>query len=324
MSGIHIRDSEDGTLSRNNIKLWKHLISEYELVKLKEHPRYRFVSDFYNANGVKRQNFIKYYNRFKNTGIDSALLPQKRGPKYKTRRVPAFIEEKVVNLRHNGLNRYEIYQDLKQQLSQFTPSTSTIYSIFKRNGLNRLKPKMKRNKRQIIKHKAGELGHIDCHYLPKGIIENDAKRYYLVAIIDSYSRIAWAELTDDITSLTVMFATLKMLNTINHEYGIKFTEVLTDNGPEFGGSPQAKNKHTNPFERMLKEMGIKHRYTQPYRPQTNGKVERFWKTLNHDLIEDVVFDSVEHLKDELLQYIVYYNHARPHQAIEGKTPAKMI
>ena len=37
------------------------------------------------------------------------------------------------------------------------------------------------------------------------------------------------------------------------------------------------------MERMLKELGIKHRYTRPYRPQTNGKIERFWRTLNEDL-----------------------------------------
>ncbi|TKB97410.1 transposase, partial [Pedobacter cryotolerans] len=68
---------------------------------------------------------------------------------------------------------------------------------------------------------------------------------------------------------------------------------------------------------------IVHRYTRPYRPQTNGKVERFWRTLKEDLIEETDFDTIEELKDELMQYMLYYNQQRPHQGINGKTPAEM-
>ena len=71
-------------------------------------------------------------------------------------------------------------------------------------------------------------------------------------------------------------------------------------------------------------MGVNHRNTQPYRPQTNGKIERFWRTLEEDLIIDTDFDSIEELKEELLQYMYYYNHERPHQAIQGKKPADML
>ena len=73
---------------------------------------------------------------------------------------------------------------------------------------------------------------------------------------------------------------------------------------------------------LLLELGIKHRYTRPYRPQTNGKVERFWRTLNDDLIEGVTFDSLQHFKDELQQYLIYYNTHRPHQALNGITPTQ--
>ena len=78
------------------------------------------------------------------------------------------------------------------------------------------------------------------------------------------------------------------------------------------------------MERMLMELGIKHRYTRPYRPQTNGKVERFWRTLNEDLLEGTTFDNGEELKDELQQYMLYYNTARPHQALGGKTPLQAL
>ena len=85
----------------------------------------------------------------------------------------------------------------------------------------------------------------------------------------------------------------------------------------------SNSKMQHPFERMLIELGITHRYTQPYRPQTNGKVERFWRTLKEDLIEETDFDSLEEFKDEVLQYMVYYNEERPHQGLDGKKPAEM-
>ena len=120
-----------------------------------------------------------------------------------------------------------------------------------------------------------------------------------------------------------MFATLKCLNILADHYQIKFEEILSDNGPEFG--PRiSKQKQNHPFERMLMELGIKHRYTRPYRPQTNGKVERFWRTLEDDLIRDTHFDSLEELKEELLQYVYYYNHERPHQGINNKKPVEML
>ena len=128
-------------------------------------------------------------------------------------------------------------------------------------------------------------------------------------------------LLEDIKSLTVMFAALKCLNFISKEYQIQFEEVLTDNGSEFASR---NNKKEHPFERMLEELGIRHRYTRPYRPQTNGKVERFWRTLENDLIEGTSFDSIEEFKDELMQYLIYYNNHRPHQSLGGIPPADFL
>ncbi len=75
-----------------------------------------------------------------------------------------------------------------------------------------------------------------------------------------------------------------------------------------------------PAEAMLLELGIKHRYTRPYRPQTNGKVERFWRTLDEDVIEGATFDNLDRFAKELFDYLIYYNNHRPHQALAGQTP----
>ncbi len=78
------------------------------------------------------------------------------------------------------------------------------------------------------------------------------------------------------------------------------------------------------MERLLVELGIKHRYTRPYRPQTNGKVERFWRTLNEDVLEGTTFETAEELKEELGQYLLYYNTERPHQGLGGRTPLQAL
>jgi transposase InsO family protein len=314
-------NNSDLTLERNYIQKFQFLMREYELIKEKKHPQFKFLEDFYRANGTDRRIFLKYYNRYKLSGNKKDLLPQKRGPKWKTRRTLPFIEQKVLDLREKGNNRYEIVSILKPKLKKFTPSPSGIYNILKRHNKNRLTEPMKLSKRKIIKEQAGELGHVDSHYLPKGIIANDNNRYYLFGIIDSCTRVVWVELTDNLKALTTMFAAIKSLNILADHYNIKFKEILSDNGSEFG-TKVSKNKQNHPFERLLQELEIKHRYIKPYRPQTNGKIERFWRTIEDDLIRGTYFESKEQLKEEILQYIYYYNEERSHQSLNGIAPNK--
>jgi hypothetical protein len=317
------RNTEDKTLEKNYIQKWRFLIKQYELTKTKKHHQFRFVTDFYKFHGTNRQTFLKYYHRFKNSGKNENLLPRKRGPKWHSRRPLPYIENKVIEQRKLGINRYEIQEILKPKLKSFTPSPSGIYNICKRYGLNRLTKPMKQSKRQIIKERAGELAHIDCHYLPKELILNESKRYYLVAVVDSCTRVAWAELVSDIKSLTVMFSVMRCFQIMQKNYNIQFEEALTDNGAEFGQGLSKNNQMTNPFKRMLYEMEIKHRCIKPYRPQTNGKVERFWRTIEEDMIQETTFDTLEDFQKDLFEYLIYYNEYRPHQGINGKKPAEL-
>ncbi|MDD9858154.1 MAG: integrase core domain-containing protein [Gammaproteobacteria bacterium] len=250
------------------------------------------MGDFYAHHKINRQTFLKYYHHFTDSGDEAALLPQKRGPKWKARRAPGFVEQQVLGQRALGNNRYEIYAILQPQLGSLTPSASALYRILRDHDMNRLKPPQKANKRRIMKHLAGQLGHIDCHHLGRDMMVDDSRRRYLVCLLDDCARLAWARVVDDLTALTVMFASKNRLR-------------------------------THPFERLPLELGIKHRYTRPYRPQTNGKVERFWRTLNQDLIEDTTFDNADRFQTELQQYLLYDNEHRPHQALGAKTPKQM-
>ena len=120
---------------------------------------------------------------------------------------------------------------------------------------------MQQSKRKITKTRAGELGHLDCRYLGKDQIVGSKSRrrrvaMRLVAMLDARARLAWAEVVDDLKSLSVMFAALRSLNLLNAEYGIRFAAVLTDNGAE---ATSRGNLAGHPMERLLGELGIKRR-----------------------------------------------------------------
>lgn len=410
------RNGGDKTLEQNFKRNFKIMINEYLLIKENKNPRFKFVSDFYNFYGIKKQNFIKYFNRYKFSNYldDNMLLPQKRGPKYINKMSNSnikLLENRIIELRISGLNKYEIRMKLIEEYKDVIdkiPSCSKIYYILKKYKLNKLKyinlmllnlnndivdtknndivtddnsindinliydnsinninlidnnsnvnninnnyydnnkNVINNNKtiinniknlilqqnnkteqiQKIIKENPGDMFHIDCHYLPKNIIQNDNKRYYIIGIMDDCSRIVSLKLASDIKATTIMFKTLEMLNFLKHVYGIvDIKEILSDNGSEFGSGKSTKNKDSHPFELLLKELGIKHRYTKPYKPQTNGKIERFWKILDYDLIEDMIFDSKKHLEEELLKYTIYYNELRIHGSLNNKTPKQFL
>lgn len=300
-------------------------INEYEAIKQKTSSKFKYVKDFCKFYHFSHQNFMKIYHRYKANPCEYSLVPQKRGPKYQKRRTDIAIENLIKQLRQKGNSRYEIRNILINSGIKLAPSPSTIYNICKRHKLNRLSKVQKSERRSYIMSKVGELVHIDCHQLPKGItIAEPDKTYYLLGVIDDLSRICWLELLEDKKALTVMFAVLKAFNLLKSTYNIEIDAVMTDNGAEFGSGKNAKNKDEHPFERLLMEMNMKHRYTKPYRPQTNGKIERFWKTLKEDFEEDSLFNDVEDLKEEILGYIVYYNEHRPHSSLNGLTPKEFL
>jgi transposase InsO family protein len=310
-------NSFDRTIERNYLQKWRFLIKEYEEVKAGRSAQFARVGEFYRHHGTCSQTFRKYYNRYLCSGEEADLLPARRGPKWKTRRMPAALEAEVIAQRRLGLNRYEIYAVLREA-TQAAPSPSAIYRAFVRHGLNHRTRPMLEEKRRIIKHKLGELGHVDLHQVSRDcFLRPPPAPAYVISVIDSCSRLAWADIVESKKALPVMFKTLKLINTLNQRYGIAFDEMLTDNGAEFAAR---KRPAEHPFEAMLAELGITHRYTRPYRPQTNGKVERFWRTLEDDLIEGATFDDLGHLSNELLEYLIYYNEFRPHQALNHLTP----
>lgn len=129
--------SKDNTLKRNYIQKYQFLIQEYELIKTKQHPRFRFVKEFYEHHGTCAQTFLKYYARYQQSKDPNALLPQKRGAKVKERHTLSELEQDIIQAHQNGNGRFEIYHMLKPKWGDATPSPSTIYRLYKCHGIKR-------------------------------------------------------------------------------------------------------------------------------------------------------------------------------------------
>ena len=194
-------NSYDRTIERNYLQKWRFLIPEYEAVKAGRSEAFGRVGDFYRHHGTCSQTFRKYYNRYLQSGVEADLLPQRRGPKWRERREPEGIEVEILACRQRGMNRYEIHAALRERRTTL-PSPSTIYRVLKRYHLNRRTPAMREEKRRIIKDKLGELGHVDLHQLPRDIfLAPPPATAYVVSLIDSCSRLAWAEVVTSKKSL---------------------------------------------------------------------------------------------------------------------------
>ena len=322
MGRVDTSGGQDAVMQRRHINTMLRNFDEYERIKTKRHEEYQTVTEFFEARGLCKQNFHKYYRRFLNAKRDiNSLIPHRSGRKFRDaiNYIPEVIE-KIREVRAKGYNRHDICDILRRD-NAIEISPSSVYRLTKKLKLNKLNLRIKEEKRKIVKEYSGELGHIDIHYVAKGTVkETGSKKLYILGLIDDHSRICWLEVIDSIKSLDVMFASMDILMQLKSRYGIQFKEMMSDNGSEFS----SRSNPDHPFEKLLAFYGIKHRYIQPYRPQTNGKIERFWRTLEEELLDGEVFETLEEFKHFIQGYVIYYNEHRNHQGIENKKPNEKI
>ena len=169
----------------------------------------------------------------------------------------------------------------------------------------------------MLTRQPGALGHIDCRNLHPNLIAGDPTRYALVIVIDSGTRLAWAELVHERTSLIVTCSALMSILELGLRYRLQFAEVLTDRGAEFA---EPTRPATHPFERLLLELGITHRYIQPPRWQANAKMARFWQTLNADLIGRSKFVSLAAFSDRLGALPALLQRRSPTPGVAAENP----
>ena len=133
-------------------------------------------------------------------------------------------------------------------------------------------------------------------------------------VIDDHSRVAYAEIHDDETAAT---ATAVLRNAVAWfaERGVVIERVLSDNGSCY---------RSHLWADTCLELGITHKRTRPYRPQTNGKIERFHRTLADGWAYARYYDSETTRRAALPDWLHTYNHHRHHSAIGGKPPISRL
>lgn len=138
------------------------------------------------------------------------------------------------------------------------------------------------------------------------------ERLYVAAFLDDHSRyLVSLSMAHHQRSTLVLEALARGIA----DYGAP-REILTDQGRQYTAW-----RGSTEFEAELKRHGIAHVKSRPHHPQTCGKIERFWKTLWEELLSRTVFADFEDCQRRVGLFIQHYNFQRPHQALEGLTPA---
>jgi transposase InsO family protein len=218
---------------------------------------------------------------------------------------------------------------------------STVHRVLSRYGLARLSwldRATGRVVRRYEKQRPGELVHLDVKKLGKipdgggwrARGREQGKRnarahtkvrrsnhpvigyHYLHTAIDDHSRLAYSELLTDERKDTAA-AFWKRANAWFTTAGITVTAVLSDNGSCY---------RSRSFAEALGD--ISHRRTRPYRPQTNGKVERFHRTLLDEWAYAQTYSSDAQRCEEFTTWLHTYNHHRAHTALGGQPPASRV
>jgi transposase InsO family protein len=139
-------------------------------------------------------------------------------------------------------------------------------------------------------------------------------RAYLHTVIDDHSRVAYVEVCADETAVTAI-GVLQRATAWFAERGVRVERVLSDNGSAY---------KSHAWRDACTELGITPKHTRPYRPQTNGKIERFHRTLADGWAYGRFYDSEQQRRDALPRWLHFYNHHRAHSAIGGLPPISRL
>jgi transposase InsO family protein len=267
--------------------------------------------------GCSRQTASKWMGRARR---GESLNDRSSRPHRSPKRTPRAVEERVLRARQLlELGPHQLGWGLGL-------AASTVYAILRRHGCSRLKARPREAVVRYERERPGELLHVDCKKLGRIIVpghrvtgdrskaaKGKAGWLYVFAAIDDCSRLAFASVYPDETADSAL-AFLAECERFYAGHGISIERVLTDNGKCF------KRRWGEGCERL----GIAVRKTRPYRPQTNGKVERFIRTLLELWAYAYPYAHERERAAALQPALESYNRFRPHRALGGLTPLQRV
>jgi len=279
------------------------------------------------AAGVSVRCARKWVGRYRVAG-EAGLVDRSSAPHRIANRTAPERVAVIVALRGLRMTAAEIAETLAMPLS-------TVSVVLRRNGVGKLGRIGLEPAQRYERSRPGELVHIDVKKLGRikggagkrcrdglrqhynatstdadGHRRNSVGWEYVHVAVDDYSRLAYAEvLLDEKASTAAAF--LRRALAYYQRHGIQVERILTDNGSCYRGVVHAV---------ACRQLGIRHLRTRPYRPQTNGKAERFIRTLLNGWAYGAIYRSSQERTRALDGLLWHYNHRRRHSALSHQPP----
>jgi transposase InsO family protein len=279
------------------------------------------VAEAADAAGISERRAYEWLRRWRQG--DRFLEDRSSIPQRVPNRTPARVVSVIERLRRLRMTSTAIAAKLHM-------AVSTVGAVLSRIGLHRLSrlEPLEPPNRYCRRH-PGELIHIDIKKLGRfrrpghratgrGATGTTTKMRAgwecCHVAVDDTSRVAYVEILPDQTAKTCV-AFLERAIAWFAAWGVTVQRIMTDNGSGYRSRLHA---------RVIARLGIKHIFTRPYRPRTNGKAERFIQTLQREWAYAVVYRTSEHRARALTPWLDFYNHQRPHGALGHQAPATRL
>lgn len=262
---------------------------------------------------ISRKTGYKWLNRYR-VGGEAALTDRSRQPHHSPNRTPAAVEKEILKVRraHPAWGGRKIKAYLKRKGFTELPSPSTITAILWRH--EEIDPE------EAKKHQAFQRFEMEH---PNQLWQMDFKGYFALTkgdychpltVLDDHSRfLLGLRACPNETRKTVQ----EHLTDIFRRYGLP-DRMLMDNGPPWGNSAQSPYTVLTTW---LIRLDIKISHGRPYHPQTQGKSERFHRTLNVEVIIDNPMANLCDCQSKFDAWWEVYNFERPHEALQLQPPA---
>lgn len=271
---------------------------------------------------------------------DRQLLDRSSRPHTSPNKTPARVTKRLVSL------RLRLREGPAQLAARVGVAPSTAHQVLMRCRLNRLAHVDRATGEPVRRYEhdhAGSLIHVDVKKLgnipdgggwrfvgrqqgarnrqatpdkPRSSSHGELMGHaYVHTVIDDHSRVAYAEVHDDETAPTAV-GVLRRAVAWFAARGVTVERVLSDNGSAYKSHLWRKV--------CVEELGIKVKKTRPYHPQTNGKIERFHKTLTDGWAYARCYTTETERRNALTGWLHHYNHHRPHSACNNKPPTTRL
>lgn len=271
------------------------------------------------AGGASRASAYRWWSRYQSGGWQ-ALCDRPPVPCRQPRRLPRQAELEILAAREYAAAGPVVIGGLLGR------PASTVWKVLRRHGCSRLSRRPVDPPNRYERARPGELLHVDIKRL--GRFHTPGKRVfgdrltrsryagwqYVHLAIDDHSRLAYAEIlpTESPADCTRF---LRRAIAWYADHAVTVQRVISDNGNGY---------RSHAWHDTCAQLGIKHRYTRPRRPQTNGKAEALVKTLLREWAYRFTYPTSSHRARALPGYLRWYNTHRPHGSLNGQPPLSRV